>query len=124
MGKNKDLQIWNKLKLSLLGHIAVIKMNVLPKLMFLFQALPIISKLVILGKWQKVLVNFIWAGKKAQIKMKALWNLKEKGGLQLPNLRLYFEAVSFSWIQEWILLENKKLLNLEDHDLSLDGTLI
>lgn len=107
----KNLQSWNKLGHSSLGRIAIIKMMVLPKLMFLFQALPIINKITILDKWQKILVNFVWAGKKACIKMKALCDSMEKGRLQLPNLRLYFEAVALSWLQEWIKIENNRLLN-------------
>lgn len=88
----KDLQVWNKLKLSLLGRITVIKMTILPRFMFLFQALPIVHKVSILDKWQKMLINFVWEGKRARIKPKALCDLKENGGLQLPNIRLYFEA--------------------------------
>lgn len=75
----KKLQIWNKLKLSLIGRIAVIKINVLPRLMFLFQALPIIHKMSILDRWQRTISGFVWAGKKPCIKMKALCDLKERG---------------------------------------------
>lgn len=38
----KDLNKWNSLKLSLLGQIATIKLNISPRRMFLFQTLPII----------------------------------------------------------------------------------
>lgn len=61
----RKLQIWNKLNLSLLGRIAMIKMMVLPKMPFLFMTLLILNKLDLLDRWQKILVNFIWAGKKA-----------------------------------------------------------
>lgn len=40
-------------------------------------------------------------------------NVKERGGLQMPNLKLYFEATCLSWIKDWITLSNKKVLNLE-----------
>lgn len=90
---SKNLQSWNKLRFSLMGRIAVTKMMVLPKLMFFFQALPIISKMSILDRWQN-LVNFVWPGKNARINLKALCDLKKNGGLQLPNLRLYFEVIT------------------------------
>lgn len=66
----------------------------------------------ILDKWQSHLGKFIWAGKKARIKTKCLCDLKERGGLQLPNLRIYHEGVCLSWTQQWIKLENPRLLNL------------
>lgn len=91
----RDLQIWNKLNLSMIGRIAAIKMMVLQRLMFLFQALPIICKSAMLDRWQRQLVNFVWVGEKARIKLKALCDLKKNGGLQLPNLRMYFEQWDF-----------------------------
>lgn len=96
-----------------MGRIAIIKMRVLPKMMFLFQSLPIISQMEILDRWQKTLTKFVWADKRALIKMKSLCDLKENGGLQMPNLKIYFEAVCLLWIQDWMLLENKRLLKLE-----------
>lgn len=49
----KELERWRNLKLSFLGRIASIKMNILPKVMFLFQTIPIIKKVTVLDKWQK-----------------------------------------------------------------------
>lgn len=48
----ENLNGWQKLQLSLLGGIAVIKMMILPKVLFLFQTIPIYTYLrvrVILG---------------------------------------------------------------------------
>lgn len=41
--KIKDLLKWNHQKLSLLGRISVIKMNVLPRILYFFRTLPIIK---------------------------------------------------------------------------------
>uniref|UniRef100_A0A670ICH5 Reverse transcriptase domain-containing protein n=1 Tax=Podarcis muralis TaxID=64176 RepID=A0A670ICH5_PODMU len=115
----KDLEIWSRLKLSLLGRIAAIKMNVLPKMLFLFQALQIVDRVECFGKWQKDISKFVWQGKKPRIKFKILTDAKERGGFALPDLRLYYEAAAFCWMKDWILLDNTDVLDLEGFNNSL-----
>uniref|UniRef100_A0A670JC67 Reverse transcriptase domain-containing protein n=2 Tax=Podarcis muralis TaxID=64176 RepID=A0A670JC67_PODMU len=112
----KDLEIWSRLKLSLLGRIAAIKMNVLPKMLFLFQTLQIVDRVECFGKWQKDISRFVWQGKKPRIKFKILTDSKERGGFALPDLRLYYEAAAFCWLKDWFLLENTDVLDLEGFD--------
>uniref|UniRef100_A0A670ILN7 Reverse transcriptase domain-containing protein n=1 Tax=Podarcis muralis TaxID=64176 RepID=A0A670ILN7_PODMU len=38
----KDLDVWNRVKLSWLGRMEAIKMNILPKMLYLFQNIPVI----------------------------------------------------------------------------------
>lgn len=66
---------------------------------------------------RKLLIDMSGVGKK-WIKMKSLCNSSKRGGLQLPNLRLYHEAVAQSRIQDWIKLENEKLFNTEGHNMA------
>ena len=54
----RNLEKWGRLRLSFLGRISTIKMNVLPK-MFLFQSIPITSNGGIFKSWQKDLTRFI-----------------------------------------------------------------
>ena len=44
----RDLERWDKLQISLIGRIVVNKMNVLPKMIFLFQTIPVMLKQVLL----------------------------------------------------------------------------
>uniref|UniRef100_A0A670ILE0 Reverse transcriptase domain-containing protein n=1 Tax=Podarcis muralis TaxID=64176 RepID=A0A670ILE0_PODMU len=112
----KDLDIWSRLKLSLLGRIAVIKMNVLPRMLFLFQTLQIIDKMDCFKRWQKDISKFVWQGKKPRIKFKTLTDAKDRGGFALPDLRLYYESAAFCWLKDWLLLENTDILDLEGFD--------
>uniref|UniRef100_A0A670HXE1 Reverse transcriptase domain-containing protein n=1 Tax=Podarcis muralis TaxID=64176 RepID=A0A670HXE1_PODMU len=111
----KDLEIWSRLRLSLLGRIAVIKMNVLPRMLFLFQTLQILDKMDCFKRWQKDISKFVWQGKKPRIKFKILTDAKDRGGFALPDLRLYYESAAFCWLKQWLLLENTDILDLEVH---------
>lgn len=109
----KDLEIWGRMKFSFLGKIAVVKMNVLPRMLFLFQTLPVIKGLKQCKEWQRTLMKFIWQGKRPRIKLKILTDKKERGGFALPDLSLYYEAACLLWLKDWIKLENRDLLDLE-----------
>lgn len=112
-----DLNRWEKIKLSLLGKISVTQMNVLPKLLFLFQAIPVLHSFKPLEKWQNGIMKFIWNNRKARIKKKIMCDDKSRGGLGVPNLKVYYFASILLWIMDWILMEDEQLLNLEGENL-------
>uniref|UniRef100_A0A670HYC8 Reverse transcriptase domain-containing protein n=1 Tax=Podarcis muralis TaxID=64176 RepID=A0A670HYC8_PODMU len=112
----KDLDVWSKVKLSWLGRMEAIKMNVLPRMLFLFQNIPVIRGSKIFKEWQKILSRFIWQGRRPRIRFKLLTDKKERGGLAVPNLKLYYEAACLCWVKDWITLENTDLLDLEGVD--------
>lgn len=53
----------------------------------------------------KIMSKFIWQNKKARIKYKTLLCPKERGGLNLPNLKNYYWAAQFKAIIMWIIKE-------------------
>lgn len=52
-----------------------------------------------------------------RVKYKILADAKDRGGLGLPDFKLYFAACCLVWMKEWILLRNKRKLELEGHNL-------
>lgn len=113
----KDLGKWKNLKLLLMGKIALVKMSVLPKIMFYFQTIPIVKGEKIFDNWQRKTMNFIWSGKKPRVKLKIMVDDRTRGGLQVSNLQLYHDAVALTWIKDWMTVHNKKLLNLEGFNI-------
>ena len=86
----QDLNRWSIIPLSLWERVKIIKMNILPRFLFLFKALPIYIVSNIFKQWDSLITQFIWNGRKPRIKMKYLKSPKEKGGLDLPNLQDYY----------------------------------
>jgi hypothetical protein len=113
----RDMESWKKLQLSFLGRIAAVKMNILPKFLFLFQMIPILKKDDSLEEWQRGINKFVWAGKKPRVKLKIIQDERERGGLKMPNLKLYYDAVALSAISYWLNMVDARLLYLEGWDL-------
>lgn len=94
-----------------------IKMSVLPKILFLFQNLPMKTSFALINDLDKQIRRFIWQNKKVRIKQKYLQNKKENGGLVFPSLKLYYQAVALTWMRNQFLLSDLDMLSLEGHDL-------
>uniref|UniRef100_A0A8C6XN85 Reverse transcriptase domain-containing protein n=1 Tax=Naja naja TaxID=35670 RepID=A0A8C6XN85_NAJNA len=114
---SEDLIRWNNLNLSFMGRIATVKMNILPKLLFLFQNAPIILNRTFFDKLNKIISSFIWQKRKPRIKLKLLQDATERGGLGLPNWELYHSAAIMTWLKDWINHTNTRVLTLEGHNL-------
>lgn len=67
--------------------------------------------------WQK---EFIWNSKKTRFRFIILKTEKERGGLAVPNIKLYYQADGLVWILDKIKNPNGRLLKLESSDLE-DG---
>lgn len=108
-----DFQRWGSLPLSLIGRINVVKMNVLPKLLFLFQWLPIFLSKSFFTSIDSTISHFLWNGKTPRVRLKVLQSCKFNGGLSLPNFRVYYWATNISKTIFWLELVNIPWCQLE-----------
>lgn len=96
-----DLNRWNLLSLSLGGRINVVKMNVMPRFLFIFQCLPIFLTKSFFINLNKLLSGFIWNGKTPRIRKEMLQRHKVHGGFSLPNFQYYYWSANIKNILFW-----------------------
>lgn len=82
-------------------------MNLLPKLLYLFRALPLIIPKTFINNLQEDVNRFIWQDKRPRFSRQVLYRSQSTGGLGLPNLWLYFLAAHFSQIIQWNIPNSK-----------------
>lgn len=83
---------WDKHLISLWGRVQVIKMVVAPKLIYPLSMLPLNIPSEMFKSIDKMFSEFIWAGKRARMRLGRSQATAHKGGLKLPNMQFYQEA--------------------------------
>lgn len=56
--------------------------------------------------WQRQINTFNWKGKKPRIRFNVLQDKRKRGGLAVPNLKLYYQAAGLVWLIDWIINPN------------------
>lgn len=69
-------------------------------MLFYFQIIPVLLSDKPFREWQKDMTNFLRQGKKSRVKLKILQDPKERGELDLPDLKLYYASCCFIWMKE------------------------
>ena len=112
-----NLDNWSKLHLTLWGKVNAIKMVVAPQINYLTGMIPTCIPKQLLVRYDKMIKQFLWDGKKPRIHLDKLCESKKRGGLSLPNIKYYNVAFEMSKLtghwdeagadQDWVLIERE-----------------
>ena len=90
-------------------------MNVLPRLLYLFQAIPIKLPASFLASFKLICRRFLWAGRPARLNWDRMTMPKMRGGLGVPDLSKYHKACLLTRIVDWhVHKEEKDWVKLEE----------
>lgn len=93
----------NILPLSLMGRVESVRMNILPKLLYPFQMLPIPIATSTFDLLNRLISRFIWQGKRPRVQLKTLQLSKESGSPAVPNLKLYYWEAQLKPLTTWLV---------------------
>lgn len=114
----ESLEKWDLLPISMIGWINIIKMSVLPKFLYLFQAIPLPLPTSFFSTLNKNFTRFIWNNKRSRLRLSLLCLPYERGGLKLPNMKLYYWAAQLrtaiyyfhnAEVPAWVKIENNAI---------------
>ena len=111
----KTLNTWKRRNLTLYGKINIVKTLGISKLIYSASVLPVSDHYI--QEINKLISNFIWAGKPPKIKRNTIIGETKDGGLKMCDFKIQGKALKIAWINRiqddsqasWKIIPNQLL---------------
>lgn len=105
-------QTWSRLPMGALGRVNLVKMIILPKIIYLVWHAPLYIPLKLFKQIEAILNSFVWGQNRHKLAWQTLKNPTDMGGVALPDLQDYYLASQLSHMYHFHTSEMQRYRSL------------